>query len=67
MHHYELKKNHTASFIQVGAEPTDTFQISIPRRRGNLSCLVGRGPVEERTPLVLSELLGPYFFESDTE
>jgi len=36
--------------IQGGAEPTDTFQIWILRRRDSLSWLAGRGTVEERTP-----------------
>ena len=37
-------------FIQGGAEPTDTFQIGILRRRDSLSWLAARGTVEERTP-----------------
>ena len=37
-------------YIQGGAEPTDTFRISILRRLDSLSWLAGRGTVEERTP-----------------
>jgi len=36
--------------IQSGAEPTDTFQIWILRRRDSLLWLAGRETVEERTP-----------------
>ena len=36
--------------IPGGAEPTDTFQIWILRRRDSLLWLAGRGTVEERTP-----------------
>ena len=36
--------------IPGGAEPTDTFQIWIFRRRDSLSWLARRGTVEERTP-----------------
>jgi hypothetical protein len=48
---------HTAGFrndpvhVQGGAEPTDTFHISILRLRDSLSRLAGGGTVEERTPL----------------
>ena len=39
-----------STFVPGGAEPTDTFQISIFRRRDSLSWLAGRGKVEERRP-----------------
>ena len=44
--------------IQGGAEPTDTFQIWILRRRDSLWWLVGRGTVEERTPFHMASRNG---------